>query len=159
MGPPPDHVWGPAVWSSLHALSFSYPVACDANCEHRKAFFELLRSLETLLPCAKCRSHYSEWRAMVCHHESSPIFDSRLALSEALVALHNDVRRQQHKTVRSYDEVKERYAGSKSSCPVGVDVSQQVNYYEAGVIIVVVFAVCAAIAIAVGQRCGNSTRR
>ena len=119
---PPPNVWGPALWGGMQAMAFAYPIAVDLNGEHRHSYFRFLEAIETLLPCKHCRKHYRTWRADVASSPASPIFDGRESLSRAIVSLHNDVRRQQKKSTRTYEEVSDRYTGSKSSCPVGVGV-------------------------------------
>ena len=159
----------------MQALAFAYPIAVDMQGEHRQAFYEFLKSLETLIPCKHCRKHYAEWRADVASSPASPIFDGRAALSEAIVALHNDVRRQQGKSTRLYSEVKERYTGSKSSCPVGtVEVKETAGDRDADgdgndesfgsfdhfdhtavVVVLILVVVCSAAAAVMCSKCRN----
>ena len=114
---PPDSVWGPAVWDALHALSFSYPIHAPAGSAHREAFLGLLTSLKTLLPCPRCREHFSEWMHSNARTDLSPIFDGRESLSKALVELHNNVRTLQGKTTIDFGEVRDRYATNARGCP------------------------------------------
>ena len=147
VGSPPDSVWGPACWSAMQALAFSYPVAADLNAPHRQAFFAFLQSLETLIPCRVCREHYAQWRKDTAYSSASPIFDNRRSLSEAIIALHNDVRRRQGKTEKTFEEVKEKYTGAKSSCPLGVQRTD--SHSTVLLILVIILAISASAAIAV----------
>ena len=110
-------IWGPNLWGAMHSLSFTYPADCESGCEHRKAFHSFLKSLKTLLPCAKCKNHYTTWfNKNITRGEQSEIFDSRENLSRALIDLHNDVDKRLNKTQLSFDEAKQKYMRSSVSC-------------------------------------------
>jgi len=108
--------WGPSVWSSMHSLSFSYPIACEAQCNHRMAMFDFLSSLKTLIPCEECRSHYSEWFDSNITLQS-PALDSRENLAKSLHELHNDVNRRTGKPEQDFQSTKNLYLTSSKSCP------------------------------------------
>lgn len=147
VGSPPDSVWGPACWSAMQALAFSYPIAADVNAPQRHAYFSFLQSLETLIPCKLCREHYAQWRKDTAYSPASPIFDGRQTLSEAIVALHNDVRRRQGKAEKTFKEVKERYTSAKSSCPLGVQQQTDQNLTLIVILVIIAFSAAAALAV------------
>lgn len=114
----PITTWGPAVWSSMHALSFTYPHACEMQCEKRKNMFEFLKSLTSLVPCETCRQHYLEWWEANASSETSSMFNSREALSRALVGLHNEVNARIGKPFVSFKSVRDRFMTSSKTCPL-----------------------------------------
>uniref|UniRef100_A0A6C0BN35 thiol oxidase n=1 Tax=viral metagenome TaxID=1070528 RepID=A0A6C0BN35_9ZZZZ len=95
-------VWGPALWKTLHTISFTYPKQPSAEDKHwYRTFYE---SLAHVLPCVKCRSH---WAQLL---RDFPIrLDSRQALSEWVVEAHNQVNERSKKPRKEYAEVLEEY--------------------------------------------------
>lgn len=114
----PITTWGPAVWDAMHALSFTYPLSCENQCEKRSGMYEFLKSLTKLIPCETCRDHYMDWWAKNASSDSSPIFQSRSALSRGLIDLHNDVNERTGKAAVTYKSVSDRYATSRKTCPL-----------------------------------------
>ena len=114
----PITTWGPAVWDAMHALSFTYPLSCENQCEKRSGMYDFLKSLTKLIPCETCRDHYVDWWERNASSETFPIFQSRDALSTALIELHNDVNERTGKTAVTYKSVSDRYATSRKTCPL-----------------------------------------
>jgi len=51
-------IWGPSAWNFIHTIALSYPDnPTPFDKENYKAFF---LSLQNVLPCGKCRNHYTE---------------------------------------------------------------------------------------------------
>ena len=48
-------VWGPAIWHSLHTMSFNYPV--NPTQEDKKHYKNYVQSLQHVLPCKICRNN------------------------------------------------------------------------------------------------------
>ena len=57
-------VWGPALWYILH--TYTERLGNQQNqilsTDQRVAWINLLKSVEGVIPCARCRAHYKEWR-------------------------------------------------------------------------------------------------
>uniref|UniRef100_A0A6C0BNG1 thiol oxidase n=1 Tax=viral metagenome TaxID=1070528 RepID=A0A6C0BNG1_9ZZZZ len=49
-------VWGPALWTVLHCISFNYPV--HPTEEDKNHYFVFMLSLGDVLPCGVCRRNY-----------------------------------------------------------------------------------------------------
>ena len=46
-------IWGPALWHTLHTISFNYPV--NPTDEDKKNYRNFILSLQHVLPCKYCR--------------------------------------------------------------------------------------------------------
>lgn len=70
---PERGIWAPLLWKCLHAfveLSGNGLIAID---EARELYW-LLRHMEYVIPCARCRTHYIEYRAVNPPHKSGAFF-------------------------------------------------------------------------------------
>jgi hypothetical protein len=52
-------IWGADAWRFMHTLGECFPDNPDT--EHRTQMFAFLTSLQTLLPCSACRTHFTEF--------------------------------------------------------------------------------------------------
>ena len=50
-------VWGPALWHSLHTISFNYPV--NPTKDDKQHYMNFIHSLKFILPCKYCRMNLS----------------------------------------------------------------------------------------------------
>ena len=97
-------IWGPKMWHILHTVSFTYPKS--PTCEQKNQFKTFYMSLQHILPCSVCRSHYKE------NLKINPIdnaLDSRVDLVKWVIDFHNLVNYQLGKRQYSYDEVVKMY--------------------------------------------------
>ena len=103
--------WGPALWSSLHTITFEYPInPSDADKRNYQIFFH---SLKNVLPCEQCRQHYTK---MIDETQPiEPALKNRETLSRWLVTIHNMVNKRLGKPVVEYDFVKNKYESLKCS--------------------------------------------
>jgi len=106
-------IWGPSAWTFLHAVSFSYPE--DPSPEHKEAALNLFSSLQLLLPCGDCCSHYCSTfqRKDLLEH-----LESREKFSRWLVNFHNLVNRRLKKAEYSYEEAKAFYLNEEATCAI-----------------------------------------
>jgi hypothetical protein len=106
-------LWGPSAWTFLHAVSFSYPE--DPSPEHKEAALNLFSSLQLLLPCGDCCSHYCSTfqRKDLFEH-----LESRESFSRWLVTFHNLVNRRLKKPEYSYDVAKAFYLNDEATCAI-----------------------------------------
>jgi hypothetical protein len=88
--------WGKRLWQSLHYMAYAFPEQpTDAQ---KQAALQMLSSLRELLPCEKCRQHYS---AMLAEHP--PTVESRTAFATYLNKIHNQVNARLDKEQVPYD--------------------------------------------------------
>lgn len=95
--------WGPSFWHALHTMSLVYPDRADAA--QRKAAFDWIVAMGTLLPCPICASNWAtetdELRTVALRER---ILAGRASLSRYLVDVHNRVNRRIGKPILSYEE-------------------------------------------------------
>jgi hypothetical protein len=106
-------LWGPSAWTFLHAVSFAYPE--DPSPEHKEAALNLFSSLQLLLPCGDCCSHYCstfQRKDLLEHLESKDTF------SKWLVKFHNQVNKRLKKPEYSYDQAKAYYLNDEATCAI-----------------------------------------
>jgi hypothetical protein len=107
------YIWGPALWHTLHTISFNYPVKpTDKQKEDYSNFF---LGLQNILPCKYCRDNYTK------HLEKLPLNSSRLknreSFSRWLFEMHELVNKNLNKKSNlTYEEVKNRYENFRSRC-------------------------------------------
>jgi hypothetical protein len=94
------NLWGKHFWATGHYLTISYPHnPSDDDKKNIKLFFELY---EKILPCQKCRSHYSD--NLKKYPLNDNVLNSRYKLIEWFVNLHNDVNNKNGKKIISVDD-------------------------------------------------------
>lgn len=98
MGMSPD-VWGPIFWNTMHIVSLGYNL--EPSKKEQDDAVKFYKSLETMLPCGICRSHYSEFlREMPVEHAVG----SRDDLIYWVFQLHNKVNVNLGKREFTFDE-------------------------------------------------------
>jgi hypothetical protein len=85
-------------------VSFAYPT--NPSAEQKAAALDLLSSLQHMLPCGECCSHYcsSFSREKIAMH-----LDSRDSFSRWLVDFHNSINRRLGKQEMTYEDVLMEY--------------------------------------------------
>ena len=106
--------WGPPAWSFLHMLTFSYPE--NPRPEVRKEFQSFFAALRTVLPCAKCRQHFTETFNESTTQLGSDPFASRTSLTRWLIDVHNKVNAAQGKPRILHDQARELYMSKDLLC-------------------------------------------
>jgi hypothetical protein len=106
-------LWGPAMWHSLHMISFNYPI--EPTKENKKYYKQFVTNLTHVLPCKYCRQN------LVKNLKLFPITDkvmsSRDAFSKYIYQLHERVNKNLGKTSGlSFCDVRERYEHFRSRC-------------------------------------------
>ncbi len=111
----PPSVWGPFFWHTIHITALSYPA--KPTYAHKRAAKEFFESLVHLIPCPKCREHYST------HLQKNPIsphLDRREDLFRWTVNLHNAVNKSLDKPIVTEKESIQFYSriGTRGTSPV-----------------------------------------
>lgn len=106
-------VWGPALWHSLHTISFNYPVRPTA--EQKRHYRDFIMSLQNVLPCGACRKNLSKNLSAV------PLTDyalsSRRTFSRWMYRLHEQVNTMLGKqSGLTYEDVAQRYENFRARC-------------------------------------------
>ena len=113
-------IWGPSAWRFLHAVSFAYPH--QPNEAEKKAAYDLLASLQYLLPCGDCCAHYcSEFS----REKIRPHLESRATFSKWLVDLHNRVNARLGKGFVDYQVAAKEYEGHEEFCELAASCGEE----------------------------------
>lgn len=116
-------VWGPGLWDFLHIVSMNYPV--HPTVDDKRNYGSFLMSLRHVLPCRKCREHYSQLMFGPFRLNDRHLA-SRFALTRYMYALHarvtQDIRKEKPidtltpsfpDAVRRYESLRYRANGPK----------------------------------------------
>ena len=116
------YVWGPALWHSLHTMSFNYPV--KPTKEQKEHYYNFFIQLQHVLPCKYCRDNYTK------NLEKLPLNNSKLknrdTFSRWLYEMHELINKNLDKQSNlTYENVRDRYENFRSRCLV--DPKQSLN--------------------------------
>lgn len=108
-------IWGPAMWISMHSISFCYPMNPSAkDKENYKNFFELIGEL---LPCIFCKKSYKKLISTGITKLDDNALQNRTTLTKWLYYVHEAVNEKLGVNYGvSYDDVVKRYEAYKVSC-------------------------------------------
>ena len=100
------NVWGPKLWFMIHTIALNYPD--NPTYQDRRSYEEFYNSLKYVIPCEKCRIHYTQRlkRMPIINH-----LDNSNTLFKYTIDLHNQVNKSLNKKIYSYEEVMEIYKG------------------------------------------------
>ncbi len=106
-------LWGPAMWHSLHMISFNYPI--EPTKEDKLNYKQFVTNLTNVLPCKYCRQNLAK------NLKQLPITDEvmscRDAFSKYIYQMHERVNKNLGKTSGlTYCDVRERYEHFRSRC-------------------------------------------
>ena len=106
-------VWGPALWHSLHTMSFNYPV--NPTSTDKKHYMDFIYSLRSVLPCGKCRKNLkNNFKKLPLRMED---MKSRDTFSKYIFELHEVINQMLNKkSGLTYEIVRERYEHFRSRC-------------------------------------------
>jgi hypothetical protein len=106
-------VWGPAIWHSLHTISFNYPV--KPTLKEKKQYRDYVLSLQNVLPCGACRKNLKTNLKHLPLKMSD--MESRDSFSRYIYNLHELVNRMlKKKSNLSYCDIRERYEHFRARC-------------------------------------------
>lgn len=99
-------IWGPKGWFFIDSTILGYPD--NPTRDEKLAFMNFLTSLQIVLPCHKCRKHFSEY--IKKNPLNDIILSSKKKLVEWILECHNNVRRLQNKQTLSIDDFYNYYS-------------------------------------------------
>ena len=106
-------VWGPALWHSLHTISFNYPT--KPTKEDKENYKNYFISLQNVLPCRYCRDNFKENLKNL--PLTSKVLKNRENLSFWLYQMHSLINKNlDKKNNLTYDEVRDRYENFRARC-------------------------------------------
>jgi hypothetical protein len=112
------YIWGPALWHSLHTISFNYPV--NPTEEQKKDYYYFFKSLKNILPCKYCRDNYAN--NLKNHPLTLEVLANRYNFSKWLYDFHEIVNTNLgKKSGLTYEDVRNRYEQFRSRCLTNPD--------------------------------------
>lgn len=107
------YVWGPALWHSLHTISFNYPV--KPTNEQKQYYYNFFIELQNILPCKYCRDNYTKNLKILPLTKNK--LKNRESFSHWLYEMHELVNKNLNKKSNlTYENVRERYENFRSRC-------------------------------------------
>lgn len=108
-------IWGPPMWTTLHTISFSYPInPTDQDKKNYKQFFTLVGDM---LPCILCKRSYKEFIKTGETRLDDDVMLNKDTLTKWLYHLHNKVNFKLGVEYGvSYDDVCAKYNSYIVSC-------------------------------------------
>ena len=97
--------WGPKGWFFIDSIVLSYPE--KPKPEDQQIFRNFILSLETILPCEGCRYHFGEFVAK--NPLTSEIMENKKNLINWILTCHNNVRKNQKKTLFTLEDFYKYY--------------------------------------------------
>ena len=106
-------IWGPALWHSLHTMSFNYPVKPTLN--DKSNYRRFMMNLVNVLPCRHCRENLKK------NYKAFPLtmdcMKDRNRFSRYVYQLHERINKNLGKdSGLSYCDVRERYEHFRARC-------------------------------------------
>jgi len=106
-------VWGPALWHSLHTMSFNYPVNPSHN--DKKQYQNFMLNLVNVLPCKYCRDNLK--KNFKVFPLTMECMKNRNSFSRYVYRLHERINKNLGKdSGLSYCDVRERYEHFRARC-------------------------------------------
>ena len=106
-------IWGPALWHSLHTISFNYPV--KPNIKEKQDYRQFILNLVNVLPCKYCRDNLK--KNFKAYPLTMKCMESRDTFSRYIYKLHETVNKLLgKKSGLSYCDVRERYEHFRARC-------------------------------------------
>ena len=114
-------LWGPAMWHSLHTISFNYPIKPSKS--DKKNYKEFITSLTHVLPCKYCRDNLVKILKVL--PMTSARMKDRNSFSRYMYLLHEKVNKNLgKKSGLTYCDVRERYEHFRSRCSTDLNKSK-----------------------------------
>ena len=90
--------WGPCFWLHMHMVAAGFPVKYAQR--RRGAYRRYFKDIAKVLPCQKCREHYSEiLNSYILDGTYDQKFRNRYTLQRFIFDVHNGVNRRLKKPV------------------------------------------------------------
>lgn len=105
--------WGPAMWHSIHMMSFNYPV--NPTKDDKNNYRNFILNLQNVLPCKYCRNNLKR------NFKKMPLtlkhMKNRETFSKYIYNLHEHINKMLGKKSNlSYNDVRERYEHFRARC-------------------------------------------
>jgi len=106
-------IWGPELWTSMHCISFGYPL--EPTDEHKTNYKNYFTLVGDILPCKYCRESYKEF--IVKDPLTDDVMKNRENLTRWLYRIHNKVNdKLETEYGIEYEDVVARYESYRAKC-------------------------------------------
>jgi hypothetical protein len=108
-------IWGPPMWTSLHTITFSYPI--NPTEEDKKQYKEFFTLVGNILPCILCKKSYNEFIKSGETKLDDKVMSNKDTLTKWLYHLHNKVNLKLGVDYGvTYDDICKKYNSYIVSC-------------------------------------------
>ncbi len=127
--------WGPPLWRILHTLAerLGRQTIKLLETDERRAWVALLRAIQVVMPCAKCRAHFKAWRLAHPTERFITSYDLRTDAREWLWSLHEEVNREKGVAGPTLEELPGLY-GSRTGQEIQEDVKVVLAVFQQAVL-------------------------
>lgn len=103
--------WGPILWTILHGLAERAGRAPLPE-DERRSWQRLIKATGEMLPCDKCRAHYSAFLQAnpVTQLDTLPFAQIKMWVRSWFYTLHNEVNVENNKEVFAYEDLEATYS-------------------------------------------------
>ena len=106
-------IWGPLLWTSMHTISFNYPIKPTKI--QQKQYYNFFLSLMYVIPCSTCRINFKKNLKVL--PLSKNVMQNRESLSRWVYELHELINNNLGKISNlSYENVRDRYEHFRARC-------------------------------------------
>ena len=131
-----NEIWGPPLWRILHTLAerLGQQKLTLMAVDERRAWTNFIRTIDSAMPCARCRAHFKTWRLK---HTIERFVNSRVIREDArqwLWALHQDVNLERGVSGLTLEEVPELYA-RRTNQEIQEDIRVVLESFQKGVLL------------------------
>ena len=101
--------WGPPLWRLLH--TFAERLGRQTNYigvqDERRSWIVFVRSVESVMPCAKCREHFQRWKRSHPLEQANSLAGEQLRIwaTDWLYSLHDEVNKEKDIASPTREEV------------------------------------------------------
>lgn len=127
--------WGPPLWRILHTLAerLGRQTIKLLETDERRAWVALLRAVQMVMPCAKCRAHFKAWRSSHSVERFITSYDLRADAREWLWSLHEEVNREKGVAGPALEELPGLY-GSRTGQEIQEDLRAVLAVFQQAVL-------------------------
>jgi hypothetical protein len=108
-------IWGPSLWTSLHSITFGYPI--EPSNEHKENYKNFYTLIGDVLPCKYCRESYKKFISTGKTKLTDDVLKNRETLTRWFYNIHDSVNKKLGVDYCvSYKDVVARYESYRAKC-------------------------------------------
>lgn len=108
-------IWGPALWTSLHSITFGYPI--EPTDQQQQDYYNFFNLVGKVMPCRYCRDSYLKFISEGKTKLTMQNVKNRKALTKWLYNVHNAVNDKLGVYYGiTFDDVENRYEAYRAKC-------------------------------------------